>query len=101
MDIKALLLLAGLDTISNVMAKQETVNLKIIETSDVHGCFFPYDYIENTPMVSTDCIQFVLKIRINPLQKRACKRGYAHSKHSARAHNFSSNDKKRICAEHA
>ena len=50
MDIKALLLLAGLGTISPVMANQETVNLKIIETSDVHGCFFPYDYIENTPM---------------------------------------------------
>ena len=50
MDIKAMLLIAGLGTISPVMANQETVNLKIIETSDVHGCFFPYDYIENTPM---------------------------------------------------
>ena len=30
MDIKALLLLAGLGTISPVMANQETVNLKII-----------------------------------------------------------------------
>ena len=50
MKTKAMILLVGLGTISNVMAKQETVNLKIIETSDVHGCFFPYDYIENTPM---------------------------------------------------
>ena len=50
MEIKAMLLLAGLGTISPVMANQETVNLKIIETSDVHGCFFPYDYIENAPM---------------------------------------------------
>ena len=50
MEIKAMLLLAGLGTISPVMANQVTVNLKIIETSDVHGCFFPYDYIENTPM---------------------------------------------------
>ena len=51
MKIKALILLVGLGTISTVMAKQKIVNLKIIETSDVHGCFFPYDYIENTPMV--------------------------------------------------
>ena len=50
MKIKALILLVGLGTISTVMAKQKIVNLKIIETSDVHGCFFPYDYIENTPM---------------------------------------------------
>lgn len=50
MIIKAIALLVGLGTIQHVMAKQETVNLKIIETSDVHGCFFPYDYIENTPM---------------------------------------------------
>lgn len=27
------------------MAKERTVTLRIIETSDVHGCFFPYDFI--------------------------------------------------------
>ena len=50
MNIKAIVLTAGLTTILPAMAKQNTVNLRIIETSDVHGCFFPYDYIENTPM---------------------------------------------------
>ena len=34
----------------NVMAKTKTVRLRIIETSDVHGCFFPYDYINRRPM---------------------------------------------------
>ncbi len=28
----------------------KTVTLKIIETTDVHGAFFPYDFIERTPM---------------------------------------------------
>ena len=45
----AMALIAGLLTTS-VMAETKTVKLKIIETSDVHGCFFPYDYIEDSPM---------------------------------------------------
>ena len=44
-----MVLIAGLCSIS-VMAETKTVNMKIIETSDVHGCFFPYDYIEDSPM---------------------------------------------------
>ena len=28
-----------------VQAQDRTVKLKIIETTDVHGCFFPYDFI--------------------------------------------------------
>lgn len=28
------------------MAEKKTITLKIIETSDVHGCFFPYDFTE-------------------------------------------------------
>lgn len=31
------------------MAQEKTVELRIIQTSDVHGCFFPYDYINMTP----------------------------------------------------
>ena len=31
-------------------AKKQTVTLKIVETSDVHGCFFPHDFINNTDM---------------------------------------------------
>lgn len=31
------------------MSKSQTVTLRIIETSDVHGCFFPYDFIIQPP----------------------------------------------------
>lgn len=31
------------------MAKEKTVTIKIIETSDVHGAFFPYDFINRKP----------------------------------------------------
>lgn len=33
----------------NAMSAERTVNLRIIQTSDVHGCFFPYDFINRTP----------------------------------------------------
>lgn len=33
--------------------KQKTVTLQLVETSDVHGAFFPYDFIERTPMQGT------------------------------------------------
>lgn len=35
------------------MAQTRQINLKIIETTDVHGCFFPYDFIEQQPMRGT------------------------------------------------
>lgn len=35
------------------MAKERKVTLKIIETSDVHGCFFPYDFINKRPMTGS------------------------------------------------
>ena len=31
----------------------DKVTLQLIETSDVHGAFFPYDFIERTPMAGT------------------------------------------------
>ena len=34
-------------------AKPRTVQIHIIETSDVHGCFFPYDYITRKPKAGT------------------------------------------------
>ena len=34
-------------------AKNKTVKLRIVETSDVHGCFFPYDFINRTPKKGT------------------------------------------------
>ena len=36
------------------MAKQgKTVTLRIVETSDVHGAFFPYNFTERRPMEGT------------------------------------------------
>lgn len=32
-----------------MMAQKRTVNLRIIQTSDVHGSFFPYDFINREP----------------------------------------------------
>ena len=34
---------------SQAMAQQKTVKIRVIETSDVHGCFFPYDFINRKP----------------------------------------------------
>ena len=38
---------------TNAMAQTKTVNLRIIETSDVHGYFFPYDFVERKPLDGT------------------------------------------------
>lgn len=45
----ATLLLAVSLTPQATMAKQRTVKLRVIETSDVHGSFFPYDFINRKP----------------------------------------------------
>ncbi len=37
----------------STMAKQKTVTIRVIETSDVHGCFFPYDFINRQPKEGT------------------------------------------------
>ncbi len=37
----------------NVSAKNIIVKLRIVETSDVHGCFFPYDFINRQPKKGT------------------------------------------------
>lgn len=49
--MKRILSLAMLLTsvFSIFMAKAETVKLKIIQTSDIHGNFFPYDFINRKP----------------------------------------------------
>ena len=47
---KILLLLTAMMTITPMAAKTKTMTFKIIETSDVHGCFFPYDFINRRPM---------------------------------------------------
>ena len=46
-----LMTLLGLGSLSAVHASQDSeVTLKLIETSDVHGCYFPYDFIRNKSM---------------------------------------------------
>ncbi len=35
------------------MPQEGTLTLKVIETTDVHGCFLPYDYINNRPLKGT------------------------------------------------
>lgn len=35
------------------IAKTKKISLRIIETTDVHGCFFPYNFIERKPMNGT------------------------------------------------
>ncbi len=44
------LLLAALFMNYNAMAQTKNVELRVIETSDVHGCFFPYDFIDRRPL---------------------------------------------------
>lgn len=44
-------LIAGSNMACN--AKRKTMQLKIIETSDVHGCFFPYDFITRKPITGS------------------------------------------------
>lgn len=51
-------LLTTIATMSAVLTLQaqpdtKTVRLKVIETSDVHGHFFPYDFMEKRPMKGT------------------------------------------------
>ena len=40
-------------TTTSIMAQTKTISLRIIETSDVHGCFFPYDFVERKPLQGT------------------------------------------------
>ena len=51
---KMLTLMALLSMTATLMAKPaKSVTLRIIETSDVHGAFFPYNFTERTPMKGT------------------------------------------------
>jgi len=45
-------LLLGLASL-HVMGDTKTIKLRVIETSDVHGYFFPYDYVERKPLKGT------------------------------------------------
>jgi len=51
---KTIITLTALICLSTTaMAKSKTVTLRLIETSDVHGAFFPYNFIERKPMKGT------------------------------------------------
>ena len=51
---KMLTLMALLSMTATLMARPvKSVTLRIIETSDVHGAFFPYNFTERTPMKGT------------------------------------------------
>ena len=51
---KTITILALMCISLTAMAKQaKTVTLRLIETSDVHGAFFPYNYTERRPMQGT------------------------------------------------
>lgn len=47
--ITGCLLALGTTTGNAMTSSKKTVNLKFIETSDVHGSFFPYDFINRKP----------------------------------------------------
>ena len=40
-------------TTMTMAKKSKTVTLQLVETSDVHGAFFPYNFIERKPMRGT------------------------------------------------
>lgn len=50
---KILLISALLICTTNIMAKDTKVYLRVIETSDIHGWFFPYDFINRKPKKGT------------------------------------------------
>ncbi|MBQ8064244.1 MAG: bifunctional metallophosphatase/5'-nucleotidase [Prevotella sp.] len=54
LSLTLLTLLAACCLTPTLMAKpSKTVTLRLIGTSDVHGAFFPYDFIERAPMRGT------------------------------------------------
>ena len=51
MNKKALVtaMLLSCNLYNTTMAKEEIIEIRIVQTSDVHGCFFPYDFIDMQP----------------------------------------------------
>ncbi len=49
------ILLSGIMLCLNLplMSQDKTLTLRFLETSDVHGCFFPYDFINRGPLPGT------------------------------------------------
>lgn len=53
MKLYFLTILTLLSTVQTMTAATKTIKLKVIETSDVHGHFFPYDFMEKKPLQGT------------------------------------------------
>ena len=53
MKLYFLAILTLLSTVQTMIAATKTIKLKVIETSDVHGHFFPYDFMEKKPLQGT------------------------------------------------
>ena len=55
LNMKRLLILGTtlFSLLTPTMAKTKTVNIRVIQTSDVHGCFFPFDFISRKPKEGT------------------------------------------------
>lgn len=45
--------LLALATTTTTMSTEKTVQLRILQTSDIHGAFFPYDFINRKPAVGS------------------------------------------------
>ena len=51
---KLIVFILGIMSMTTLMAKSpKSVTLRIVETTDVHGAFFPYDFTERRPMSGT------------------------------------------------
>lgn len=60
------------NSVKNKSKKEKTITLHLLETSDVHGCFFPYDFINGEPKAGSlaRVMTYVNKLRQERI--RAC-----------------------------
>ena len=49
MKLSTIVLTIMLGLCSHAMAQNKDITIKLVETSDVHGSFFPYDFINRSP----------------------------------------------------
>ena len=46
---KATIIITALCLSTTIMGENKDITIRILATSDVHGCFFPYDFIDRKP----------------------------------------------------
>lgn len=78
-----LLLCLQMNTTS--FAQKRTVTLKIVETSDVHGCFFPHNFINNSDMArfTRTCEHFLQTVERSVSEKHTAAWQRWHSARAA------------------